>query len=663
MFSAFVATASTFAMVGPLQILGAVSAILAVAMFAIAILIPAPALTQLARLLRPVFIITLAAPALWMILQVIPIPVREFGNPIWATAAAALNEPLAARLTVDVHATMLSLAQYIAVIAAALITALVALDRERAAHFLYVFTSIGAFVSAFLVSRAISSFAITSAGEQSRTQTNGSVAAVLGALLAAGIAIRAADQLLRRPQPRRSAVGAIITLTGAILSLAVCTAAILASSDAAIAVATLIGAGTLVAVYSIRKWFFGVWGTAGVLATAAVILLASYTVIPIKRDTDVLIALSTQNQTATERMLQDTGPTGSGAGAFQALLPIYRDIGMSAMRERPTVAAAIAVGMGRPFLYGLMAVFMLVAFILFKRSLSRRSDYIYAAVGAATSVSLPILALAEGGATDLASSFLVAALYGMAFAQSLPSAPHNAGSLHARELSDRLPDRSVKDWQALTIFGEGIWTRAALVSIGVVLATQTAWILSNRWHFGGAFPIEATSTSDASRGKKSEAMSIGCSGWKFAQLKTPEAANSSWHCSASASQIFADALRYSPLRGDLWLMLAAMSKEYKSTGYDVVALLKLSYYTAPNDLDLLPLRLSIALGTSAAVSEPELRDLIKRDVKIALTTRPGLKPAITAAYQSASVDGKAFADNLISELDPGYLQSMRVRRP
>jgi hypothetical protein len=125
----------------------------------------------------------------------------------------------------------------------------------------------------------------------------------------------------------------------------------------------------------------------------------------------------------------------------------------------------------------------------------------------------------------------------------------------------------------------------------------------------------------------------------------------------------ADALRYSPLRSDLWLMLAAMSKELRSTKYDVVTLLKVSYYTAPNDLDLLPLRLSVAFATDSAIDDPDVRELIKRDVKIAVTKRPALRAAIATAYQSAPVNVRAFADNLVSELDPSYLPNMRRQRP
>ena len=65
-------------------------------------------------------------------------PAGALVNPIWASAAAALNQRLAGTITVDVGATLLSLAQYCAVVAAALVTAAITLDRHRAAQVLYI---------------------------------------------------------------------------------------------------------------------------------------------------------------------------------------------------------------------------------------------------------------------------------------------------------------------------------------------------------------------------------------------------------------------------------------------------------------------------------------------------------------------------------------------
>src|SRR5690348_11012564 len=120
---------------------GLVSGILSAALMILAIALPVTSLGRLTRLLRPVLILALAAPAGWMLLQVIPLP-HGLTNPIWASASAALNERLPGVISIDVGDTLLSLARYCAVIGVAIITAAVALDRERAAHILYILVAI-----------------------------------------------------------------------------------------------------------------------------------------------------------------------------------------------------------------------------------------------------------------------------------------------------------------------------------------------------------------------------------------------------------------------------------------------------------------------------------------------------------------------------------------
>src|ERR1700742_2729140 len=55
---------------------GAASGLLAGALMMIAIALPVSSLARLARLLSPALLVVLAAPALWMLLQVAPMPVR-----------------------------------------------------------------------------------------------------------------------------------------------------------------------------------------------------------------------------------------------------------------------------------------------------------------------------------------------------------------------------------------------------------------------------------------------------------------------------------------------------------------------------------------------------------------------------------------------------------
>jgi hypothetical protein len=644
---------------------GVVSGILAIAVLAAGIFSTSSTLARFATLLRPLLILALAAPALWMVLQVVPIPLRGFGNQIWATASAALNEPLAERLSVDVRGTMLALSHYNIVLAAALVTAVVTLDRHRAAQFLYLLVSITAVTSAFSIWRTSSTLGDSGPGDHVWT---GSTAAALGVLLSTAMAIHGIDQLRRHGRPPRSPARPIAIIACAILSLIASMAAIAFCSDSTTLIAVLIGLVTVLAVVAIRKWFFGPWGRAGVLATLAMLFVASLTFVPVKRNADLTIALSTQPQTATERMLQDAHPMGTGAGTFVALLPIYRDIGMPALRERPTAAAAIAVEMGRVFLCGVLIVVVIGACTLFKRSLSRSYTYLYPDVGAGASVTLLVLAFTQYGLFDLYASLSVAALYGLAFAQGLHGTAREISSRELQELAQEADGRMTTARPVPPTIFAPAWIRIALTVIGLLLTAQAGWMLSQGRSFGDPLPFTSVAGSNDAFSKTLTVQSTRENvrtdqGSSSVPLPNSNKAMDPQNTiRPSVLNAFAGVLEYSPLRGDAWLMLAAMSKQYAAS-YDTTSLLKMSYYTAPNELDLIPLRLSIALGTDAAVKEPELRDLIRRDLKVAVTRRATLRPAIVAAYQSASADGRAFAENSISELDPSYLQNIRARGP
>ncbi|MBR0718457.1 hypothetical protein JQ632_31445 [Bradyrhizobium liaoningense] len=634
--------------------------VLASFVFATAALVVAifPSFASLAKLLRPGLVIVLAAPALWMALQVAPMPMGTLGNSIWATASAALNEPLAERITVDTGATMLSLAQYCAVLAVALTTAVITLDRYRAAQVLHILLSIATVATAVWFGKE------TTVG----TGPDGTTVAVLGVLLSCATAIRAVDQLRRHSRPGTIALGPLPALSAAILSMIVCIAALLIRANSTAVVAALLGSGILLSVFAIRGWFLGLWGTAGVLATATLSFIAIATVIPFRTNTDLTIALSTSNQIATERMLQDVGPAGSGAGASTVLLPIYRDIGIGAPRERPTAAAAIVIDMGRAFLAGLVVVAMLGACILIRRSLSRAYDYVYPALGAGASIALTILAFADPGILGLGASLLVAALFGLAFGQSVPGAGRDAIVSESREASEWMAGPAPASRSRFASAFVTIWPRIALMVLGIALITQAIWMVLPEWYLGRLSSLSTgVSTAAAWPDGISKPVSVAAA---REDLLTRGGSRSSWDSALAAdeqktalpmaSNAFARALRSSPLRGDIWLMLAAASK-HNSSPTSTAAMLKMSYYTAPNDLDLLPLRLSVALTTDAVVRELEFRDLIKRDVSLVVMHRPAVKPALVAAHRAASTDGKIYLEGLISELDPTYLDNMRTR--
>ena len=88
----------------------------------------------------------------------------------------------------------------------------------------------------------------------------------------------------------------------------------------------------------------------------------------IPHEVDPTLALSSTPQasiTIIQRILSDVAWTGTGAGTFDLLLPIYRVADEAGISVAPTAAALIAIEIGRPMLLailclGLSGVSMLV---------------------------------------------------------------------------------------------------------------------------------------------------------------------------------------------------------------------------------------------------------------------------------------------------------------
>ena len=164
---------------------------------------------------------------------------------------------------------------------------------------------------------------------------------------------------------------------------------------------------------------------------------------------------------------------GSGAGSFEALLPIYRDTADSL--EIPTAAAIIAIEMGRPFLWICVIVALMGASTLFRRALLRGRDYVYPSAGAGCIVALLISLFANDGILGLTPSLMISVVYGLAFAQSKSASNRNldlSGKLYSiRNRTNDAPRLRVLDPSTSTM----TWLRVALTLFGVFLSAQAAY--------------------------------------------------------------------------------------------------------------------------------------------------------------------------------------------
>jgi len=89
--------------------------------------------------------------------------------------------------------------------------------------------------------------------------------------------------------------------------------------------------------------------------------------------------------------------------------------------------------------------------------------------------------------------------------------------------------------------------------------------------------------------------------------------------------------------------------------------LKMSYYTGPNEIDLIPLRL-VAATRSGAAADNDVQRFLERDVRMILRRWPELKPALVAAYKAADPRAQRLLENAAAENDPAFLPTLRAAR-
>ena len=122
------------------------------------------------------------------------------------------------------------------------------------------------------------------------------------------------------------------------------------------------------------------------------------------------------------------------------------------------------------------------------------------------------------------------------------------------------------------------------------------------------------------------------------------------------------ALVYAPFRSEVWLQLAEMAKDYELQTPSAATALTMSYYTAPYNQALTPLRLSLATRGNA-LHDVGLRQLVEQDLQIILASKPNLRPAVLAAYTTASAEGKHLIESVAQEADPSFLVRLQKKAP
>lgn len=213
-------------------------------------------------------------------------------------------------------------------------------------------------------------------------------------------------------------------------------------------------------------------------------------------------------------------------------------------------------------------------------------------------------------------------------------------------------------------------SRNIIVAFAVVLACLATWILAAEYFRSPVrgFPADAQSAMAiaANRNNAAKAASIGLLRgdlWSEYALTyvdllqhekldngNPEAAK----VQAQALQTIDRALSLAPNDSLIWLVLAGLDARSENPRHAPGAALRMSYYTGPNEDQIIPFRLRLAVR-SRAFAERDFQDLVRHDVQTIVTQRPEMKPAILAAYKEASPASQQFIEKTLKDIDPNLL--------
>jgi hypothetical protein len=401
---------------------GIITAILALAFAFVARTIRPGQADHFFNLARPVAIVA-AVPAVWTVVQMLPLGIGGISNPIWDSAAAVVGHPIRGLISIDPGFTLLSLCRYFTMAAVLFLSLVASLDRQLAQWVLFVLTTATALIALVLIGDDVSGRNFLFAPENNALGTGALDSAALGLSLSSASAIGEFDRFeTQRTKGKSSIANFALAFTSCVVAFAACTIAIFLHPSGYLILAAVFGLATLGGVVLIRRLGLGLWGRSAIGSIAIIVAVSLLATQPVSRVTALTLPLvpqfSDSHSSLVERILAATPWTGTGAGTYAALIPIYRDVDDAIISNSPpNVATKIAIESGRPAVWTVLFIAIAAAAALFRGALRRGRDSFYSAAGAGCVVTIVLLSFTNVGMVQTTTSVVASALLGLAFGQ------------------------------------------------------------------------------------------------------------------------------------------------------------------------------------------------------------------------------------------------------
>ena len=374
-------------------------------------------------ILRPLTAVTLF-PAIWMALQLVPVPLGTIEHPIWLSAAAALSEFHTGHISIDLGSTLRALVQYLGVVALIFATCVLARDRERAEQILFALCAIADLIALELLLFWYAGNLELGAPNPGFPD-NLSASTSLGAILNFAIITRAIERYETKaghqaPPWQALMFPLVLGAAGALL----CVSATLVSTTANVLIASVFGGVTFLLFVLLRQYRLGRWtavtvGFTVLIMCCGVIVLrsaANPSVLPLIRFAH---ASSAEAGGAMQRLLSDANWAGAGVGTYQALAATYRDTaGLPQPAAINTISSAI-LGWGYLGVCLLAAILTQLLVTLSRGAFNRGRDSFFAAAATACLVTIICEAFCDASLTDATFQILAAIVLGLGLAQTV----------------------------------------------------------------------------------------------------------------------------------------------------------------------------------------------------------------------------------------------------
>ena len=231
---------------------------------------------HLARVIRPVSAIA-AIPAIWLIVQMIPLPIKSWTYPIWQAAETALGRPIASGITIDPGATLVAICRYFSAIAMLFLATAVTIDRTRAERVLFWLVGVATVAAVARIVHGLVTIEFVDQATEIGFRVSTTALCALGVVIAAAAVVWA----IERPKTRQNKSNVPFTKFAlapvlALVAFSICALSLVAFSRAPVSLAAASGVTTLAILMAIRRLGFGpsVGDTVATMAIGVVTAIA-----------------------------------------------------------------------------------------------------------------------------------------------------------------------------------------------------------------------------------------------------------------------------------------------------------------------------------------------------------------------------------------------------